>query len=180
MNYYKLGQKIAVSLFALLLFDSVAQAKSTWIEDKLKVSGHFRIRETLSSDKEFEKNKLKTELRVRPKLSFKVSSKAGVVFEPQMNGEYGERSKGRFGVGTDRDNNVTGHQGYVYFRPWDNISFTAGRRTLSYGDQLILGAGNWAQNGNAFDQASARYSWGNRSFTDLFVSQTCRCSRRYI
>jgi hypothetical protein len=64
------------------------------------------------------------------------------------------------------------HQGYVQLGGWNDVplSLKVGRQELSYGDERLVGAFDWDNNGRVFDAAKLRYDHGD-FWVDAFTGR---------
>jgi len=83
-----------------------------------------------------------------------------VQFSPQASGKYGLG-------GTQTEHNLGLFEGYVRL---DSSVFTIdfGRFAMNYGEALIIGSLDWAQQARAFDGVRGRYKLGDKAYVDAF------------
>lgn len=146
----------------------------------LKVSGSARVRVEADNFTDYGTLRNFTSVRVRPSFTYAIDDKISAVFTPQFAKIFGDRplafnAAGTAGVaqrtsGATIDQAVGFHEGYLLYRPTENLEFTAGRRILSYGEEVIVGAADWGVVGRSFDVFRSRVSYGN-GWTDVFASK---------
>jgi len=71
-------------------------------------------------------------------------------------------------LGAEGDNNVDLRQAYIQLGP-KSVNATVGRQTLAYGDERLIGIGEWNNFTKTFDAAKLHYEKGKFS-VDLFAS----------
>ncbi len=87
-----------------------------------------------------------------------------VQFSPQASGKYGLD-------GTQTEHNLGLFEGYVRL---DSSVFTIdfGRFGMNYGEALIIGSLDWAQQARAFDGVRGRYKLSDKAYIDAFGTLT--------
>jgi len=97
-----------------------------------------------------------------------ISKKWKIVFMPQFTKIWGlkefvgvstDQNRGQTTSGTIFDSRFDIHNAYIDWRPSDKWTFQIGRQTISYGDQLIIGALEWNWVGRAFDALRVKYHY---------------------
>lgn len=166
-------QMFAKTLFAsLALFIAVvaplgaAQAESPSSPIDWKVSGSARLRfedvqwyGSATNPLSFSRTDFYS-LRVRPTIEGSVEEGLRLVLTPQFAKVLGRDysytltdSSGAMGY----NENLHMHEAYLQWTLSSHWSLAAGRMILSYGDQLILAAGEWPLTGRSFDGAKVKY-----------------------
>lgn len=175
--------RLRVLRFSFLIILAVlglgAQAETPAFE----VSGSARVRGESKDNGDFNKTTLDyknyTGSRFRVGLKFNPNSDVSVFFQPQFSKIWGtdevilDPVSGAVPGQTSGQLNDTGvdvHQAYMSFSTNGTFSMTLGRRELSFGDELLVGAEEWSNTGRAFDVASANFKWNNGA-VDLFASK---------
>ena len=157
---------------------------SSYSEDRIlppiEVKGEFRVRTESRNSTLQEGRSASTFLRLRPDITFRVNPKTFVFFQPQFAKAFGEPTfTGNSTSGnimTPTSGSMVGstlgvHQAYGNYQPYQWLQFIPGRQVLSYGDELLIGAGlGWQNVGRSFDALKVRteYEWGS---TDLFFTK---------
>jgi len=154
-----------------LLVEKLENQTAFSLDDRshqFKVSGQFRTRLENQYKTDFTTNRSPIYLRLRPRLEWQPDDKTHVVFEPQGSKAYGEEyyygnstaSNTRTETsGASYDTPLTLHQAYGEYKPFEGFMTRVGRMTLSYGDELLIGKGDWGNVGNSFDGGLIEYKW---------------------
>ncbi len=126
-----------------------------------------------------------TSLRIRPNLNIKVNPDVSVVLEPQFAKTFGAVAWVPTAAGpatasntaTDTVGNpgyagdpITMNQAFLELKMDYGLSLQAGRMSLRYGDQYILGSADWTDNGRSFDALKLRYTQ-DKSYIDIIMSK---------
>ncbi|RLA64843.1 MAG: hypothetical protein DRQ88_10400, partial [Epsilonproteobacteria bacterium] len=107
-----------------------------------------------------------------------VSTKWKFVFKPQFTKLWGLTEQMPYQIGEGQrptsggvwDTRFDVHNAYIDWRPNDTWGFLIGRQTISYGDQLIIGALEWHNVGRAFDAVKLEFSYSDDVKVDVFYS----------
>lgn len=156
---------LAMSLSTALMAFSFAASAST--EDPVKLSGSARLRFEDSqwygasgNPASFVRTNFFS-FRVRPKLEWNVEEGLKVVMTPQfakiLGRDYSYTQFDSSGV-VGYNENPHMHEAYLQWALSPEWNVSAGRMILSYGDQLIIAAGEWPLTGRSFDGAKIVYS----------------------
>ncbi len=166
-----------IILTAALLLPLVSIAAE---ENKVSVSGQFRIRAEGDERTDFISNRDFSVLRIRPIVKFTRDSSLDAVFTPQFSKTLGEPTytvpvttgtNTRTGTsGVTYDPSLGVHEAYADYHPSDWFAFRAGRMVLSYGDELVIGALDWNNIGRSFDGFRTRFTLGAGSL-DVFATK---------
>ena len=144
------------------------------------VSGSYRLRPEYFSHVDFQSDRADVLLRLRPDLTWRPGPELSIFFQPQAAKSFGEPIVTVTAPGVTRtqdtsgpfngDSTLTFHQAYVDYRPRDGVTLRLGRQTLSYGDELLIGAADWANVARSFDALRMMVDWGDGS-VDLFTTK---------
>ncbi len=145
---------------------------------EIKISGQFRERSELDTKSFFigQSTDAFHLLRARLRADAKVNEQVNVIFEIQDARQYGVPSS-TMNVGSP---DLDLRQGFVEVKNLCDlpVSVKLGRQLLAYGDERILGAIDWSNQGQSFDAALARI--GNDELSaDIFGAAVARNSNPY-
>jgi hypothetical protein len=156
-----------------LFLSSLAYGEQSGIVTEFK--GEFRIRSEVRSNVTYNGRANPILMRLRPDLSVRPNSDLLFFFQPQMAKVWGDTIQAgtltQQTSGAFTDPPVLVHQAYVNYLVAPKLEFIVGRQVLSYGDELLVGAGlGWQIVGRSFDAVRSRstYDFGT---TDLFYSR---------
>ncbi len=112
--------------------------------------------------------------RARVHLKFKADSVEALI-QPQFSKVFGQDTTLVTGAtqetsGTNFDTDLSVHQAYFTWTPWEKMSLQIGRQELAYGDHLIIGNNGWSNIGRSFDAIKAHFICGDKGWTDVFYS----------
>ncbi|MCA8954377.1 MAG: alginate export family protein [Planctomycetes bacterium] len=139
---------------------------------RLTIGGQWRFRAEAFRDYDFDSSRGTNadflSQRARLKLDFEVNDRIRTVFELQDVRYWGEETA----TTDDSADGLDFHQAYVEVEETPGIggTLTVGRQRLSYGDQRLIGALDWLQQGRAFDGVRNRWQCGE-GWTDVFATQ---------
>ena len=167
---------IGSAIFSLVTISSQVFAEST--ETNFSGSARLRYEDSYAKDPTGADRVAFTSLRIRPNILVKVNSELSLVLEPQfakiLGAQVMQPSTATANVGTDTSGNstyagdsFTVFQAYLDMKLEENLNFIGGRQVLKYGDELILGPGDWGVTGRSFDALKLRYT-NEKAFIDIF------------
>lgn len=159
MRYSKLlFEKLLVVGLAFFAVPSFAQElkNDAW---KFGIRSRFRWEDSnqpqLSSLRQF------SSIRIRPQITFTGIDKLKIFMEPQYNKILGNQSGS---VDTSGNSSYPGtidtvnmRNAYLDLSIREDLNFIAGRQTLAYGDQFIIGTSDWGVYGRSFDALRISY-----------------------
>jgi hypothetical protein len=79
-------------------------------------------------------------------------------------------------LGAEGDDTFDLRQGYVQIGP-KSWNLTAGRQTLAYGDERLIGTADWNNFGRTFDAAKLHFELSKTTSIDLFASTVANIDR---
>lgn len=147
----------------------------------LSVKGHFRARvENRNASAYVSGLNTNAIVRIRPEVTFQPNISTDIIFEPQFAKTYGEvryvgsstsANAATATSGGTYDTELSVHQAYLLYHAAPIWDVYIGRKVLSYGDELVIGALDWNNTGRSFDLMRSRtnYSFG---WSDIFVTRT--------
>jgi hypothetical protein len=166
-------------IFILTLF-VVQQAWSEEADEKvLSTSGNIRIRTQSEQFTDFSSLRDYSILRIRGNFTIKPETGLKIFIQPQFSKYFGQQDYVSSGATSNTltttssglwDDNVILHQGYFDYSISENLFLSAGRITLSYGDELVIGVNDWSNIGRSFDAFKVKYIY-SLGYTDLFTSK---------
>lgn len=161
-------KRILLSVFAVAITAAWAVPASA---ADVSLSGQYRLRGEYRDNVDFNDNAADSRgswaQRVRVTANAKATDDTSVKVTVQDT-----RTWGATGVLSDAGtNNVDFHEAYVNISNLleQPISLRAGRQELAYGDERLIGAFNWSNNGRAFDAFKFMYSTDAVN-VDLFLA----------
>ncbi len=157
---------------------SVADTTSENREKQILIDGTLRVRGESAQKTDTSSVRDFFSMRGRVNLTFKPSNKLKVFFQPQYSrilgaAEYipvsNSANTQTTNSGSNQDSSLSLHQGYFDYLVSDDLSILAGRSSLSFGDELLIGVNDWNNVGRSFDliKLQWRYEVGK---TDLLAS----------
>lgn len=140
---------------------------------KLRIGGQYRLRYENFVDYDFDSNATDDDdffgQRVRIDFDFTINDRMSVFVQVQDVRFFGETSStiARTAPGLDL------HQGWLEVRdlPWSGADVRLGRQILSYGEERIIGALEWLNQGRSFDGMRLRFATGEHGDLDVFAVQ---------
>lgn len=166
------------SLFALIA-SQAEEANPKALQNSLKsfsAQGYFWIRhDARASNFIHERAQSLTFSRLNL-TGFYEKEKTKIVINPQFSrvwGDevWGDRHNAVSGSGTFNNPALTMHQAYMSHRLTKNLSFTAGRKELSFGDELIVARNAWNYIGRSFDVFALDWKFWSNSSVKFFSSK---------
>ena len=159
---------ISIIVLSSCILFKFAKAESS----NFQIKGSARARVEVRNNSDFNKNVSDytdfTGSRFRLDMSFKQSEKTIVFFQPQFTKIWGQTEFVPNGTSSSTEKETSGvlndtsldvHQAYLKYNFNDNFAFTAGRKELNYGDQLLLGGVGWSNQGRSFDLIQFHQKW---------------------
>lgn len=129
-------------------------------------------------------------IRLRPHITFKGHKKLKIFIEPQYNKVLGgsdyvaSSSTDNSPVDSSGNANYSGgldkiylRSGYMALQLNDEFQLTIGRQALAYGDQNIVGTGDWAVYGRSFDAIRLSYQ-SQLANVDLFQAKIAEAEKK--
>ncbi len=112
--------------------------------------------------------------RARVHLKFKADEVEAFI-EPEFSKIFGQDTTLVTGAtqetsGTNFDTDLSVHQAYFSWMPWQKMSLHVGRQELAYGDHLIIGNNGWSNIGRSFDAVKLHFLCGDKGWTDVFYA----------
>lgn len=156
----------------------VQESSNNW-PSIFEVSGQFRFRAEENRKNDFLSSRGFSSLRARAGLFFHPNEKVQFLIQPQACQLFGEpifqagTSNLNVSVGTsgvNRDPQLSFHQAYGEIRPFPIWRLILGRQTLSFGEEVLVGAADWENPGRSFDGVRSRLEWEKNAF-DLFSTK---------
>ena len=111
-------------------------------------------------------------LRIRPSLTWQQKDGTRLFIQPQFS--YGHNFGGMTSTGSYGDLDI--HQGYADVKQM-GMKWRIGRQELIYGDQRLIGNGNWGNIGRSFDALKATVA-DKHTKTDLFYGKIGQATAR--
>jgi hypothetical protein len=145
--------------------------------------GSFRLRTEVNDKTDFASTRTHTPLRLRADLNWAANDETDFFLQPQASKTFGESvfvtssgttNSSQLTSGQSYDTTLSFHQAYVDYHPSEHVKFILGRQVLSYGDQMVVAAGDWGNVGRSFDALRTRLSYGLggvKAWSDLFLSK---------
>lgn len=141
--------------------------------DALNISGGIQMRLESATNRQGVQGVSQGETiysRLRLAFSLKASERLKLKLTPQAAKVFGSSLSGVSTSGTTNSPGLTFHEATVTYKFSDKLSGEFGTQELSYGDELVLGALGWANNGRNFDALKFRYTVESGK-VDLFFSK---------
>lgn len=162
----KVQKSKIISVLILFLSSSYSFAN-----ERIDLDGHFRLRTEGRRDytPDFSTHH-QTLFRLRANVNIYASDVVSFHASPQFARSFGESEPDRIMSGTTNHPDIEFYQAYLKYRVVKNLDLKLGRQALSYGDELIIGSLNWANNARSFDAAKLVYEQENYQI-DLFYSK---------
>ena len=170
-------------MLSCLLSITPARATLTDVADptRFSVRGDFRFRQEYYNHTDFVTERSASLLRLRPRLTWTPTPEIAVLLQPQAAKAFGEpafvpnattgnRAADSSGMANSDTSAVTFHQAYADYRPLADVTLRLGRQVLTYGDELVLGALDWANVARSFDavRVLTKHRYGA---TDVFTAK---------
>ena len=166
-----------------LILGFVFISASVWAQtDRIQIGGSARVRGEIKKNADFTDtaDDYMDFIGSRFRLDMKVQAteKVNIFLQPQFSKTWGESEFVPTDTTTNTAINTSGatndtpidiHQAYFGYQVNEPLSFTFGRKELSYGDELLVGGVGWSNVGRSFDLilGSYKHSYGT---VDAFYS----------
>lgn len=144
-----------------------AEPKVEIAKPNYKFWAEFRVRAESNKETNLANNQSPTYMRLRPGMEWQAQPKLSLLAEVQATRIWGQED---FVASTttantrsrNRENDISLHQGYLKYFPFESVEFRLGRSVLNYGDGLLIGDHDWNNVGRSFDALTARWTnkWG--------------------